>query len=39
MDGVILVVAMTEGPKEQTREHLILAKEIGIKYIVVYVIK
>lgn len=36
MDGVILVVAMTEGPKQQTREHMILAKEIGIKYIVVY---
>lgn len=36
MDGVILVVAMTEGPKEQTREHIILAKEIGIKYMVVY---
>lgn len=36
MDGVILVVAMTEGPKEQTREHIILAKEIGIKYMVIY---
>lgn len=36
MDGVILVVAMTEGPKEQTREHIILAKEIGIKYLIVY---
>lgn len=36
MDGVILVVAMTEGPKEQTREHVILAREIGIKYMVIY---
>jgi len=36
MDGVILVVAMTEGVKIQTREHVILAKELGIKYLCVY---
>jgi elongation factor Tu len=36
MDGVILVVAATEGPKVQTREHLIVAKEIGVKNMVVY---
>ena len=39
MEGVILVVAITEGPQEQTREHIILAKEIGIPYMVVYVNK
>jgi len=39
MEGVILVVAVTEGPQEQTREHIILAKEIGIPYMVVYVNK
>jgi len=36
MDGVILVVAATEGPKVQTIEHLIVAKEIGVKNMVVY---
>jgi len=36
MDGVILVVALTEGPKIQTREHLILAKQIGLKYLIGY---
>lgn len=36
MEGVILVIAYTEGPQEQTREHLILAKEIGVKHMVVF---
>lgn len=36
MEGVILVVAITEGPQEQTREHVILAKEVGIPYMVVF---
>ena len=36
MDGVILVVAMTEGPKIQTREHLILANQIGLRYLICY---
>lgn len=36
MEGVILVVALTEGPQEQTREHVILAKEVGIPYMVIY---
>jgi elongation factor Tu len=36
MEGVILVVAITEGPQEQTREHVILAKEVGIPYMVIY---
>ena len=39
MDGAILVVSVVEGPQEQTREHIILAKEIGIKNIVVYLNK
>tara|TARA_B100000965_G_scaffold65105_1_gene50898 strand:+ start:23425 stop:24618 length:1194 start_codon:yes stop_codon:yes gene_type:complete len=39
MDGAILVVAATDGPQEQTREHIILAREIGIPYLVVYLNK
>jgi len=39
MEGVILVVSITDGPQEQTKEHLILAKEIGIKYLVCFVNK
>lgn len=39
MDGGILVVAATDGTMPQTREHLILAKQIGIPYIVVYINK
>lgn len=39
MDGAILVVAATDGAMPQTREHLILAKQIGIEEIVVYLNK
>ncbi|KAI1286953.1 Elongation factor Tu, mitochondrial [Halotydeus destructor] len=39
MDGAILVVAATDGPMPQTREHLILAKQIGIDSIVVFMNK
>lgn len=39
MDGAILVVAATDGPMPQTREHLILAKQIGIEKVVVYLNK
>ncbi|RDD41123.1 Elongation factor Tu, mitochondrial [Trichoplax sp. H2] len=39
MDGAILVVAGTEGQMPQTREHLLLAKQVGIKEICVYVNK
>ena len=39
MDGAILVVAGTEGVRDQTREHIILAHELGIPYIIVYVNK
>lgn len=39
MDGAILVVAATDGVMPQTREHLLLAKQIGIKNIVVFINK
>ncbi|XP_055300115.1 elongation factor Tu-like [Sitodiplosis mosellana] len=39
MDGAILVVAATDGAMPQTREHLILAKQIGVKHIIVYINK
>ena len=39
MDGAILVVAATDGVMPQTREHLLLAKQIGIENIVVFVNK
>ena len=39
MDGAILVVAATDGTMPQTREHLLLAKQIGVKNVVVYVNK
>src|SRR5207342_3505707 len=35
MDGAILVVAATDGPMPQTREHLLLARQVGVPYIVV----
>lgn len=39
MEGAILVVAVNDGPQVQTREHVILAKEVGIPYIVVFINK
>ena len=39
MEGAILVVAVNDGPQIQTREHIILAKEVGIPYIIVYINK
>lgn len=39
MDGAILVVAATDGAMPQTREHLVLAKQIGINHIVVFINK
>jgi elongation factor Tu len=39
MEGAILVVAVNDGPQVQTREHIILAKEVGINYIIVYINK
>jgi len=35
MDGAILVVAATDGPMPQTREHILLASQVGVRYIVV----
>ena len=39
MDGAILVVAATDGPMAQTREHILLARQVGVPAIVVYVNK
>jgi len=39
MEGAILVVAVNDGPQVQTREHIILAKEVGIPYIIIYINK
>ena len=39
MDGAILVVAATDGPMAQTREHILLARQVGVPYIVVYMNK
>ena len=39
MDGVILVVAATDGPMPQTREHILLAKQVGIPKLVVFLNK
>ncbi len=35
MDGAILVVAATDGPMPQTREHVLLARQVGVPYILV----
>ena len=39
MEGAILVVAVNDGPQIQTREHIILAKEVGIPYLILYINK
>jgi len=39
MEGAILVVSVNDGPQVQTREHIILAKEVGIRFMVVYINK
>jgi elongation factor Tu len=39
MDGAILVVAATDGPMPQTREHILLARQVGVPYIVIYLNK
>jgi len=36
MDGAILVVAATDGPMPQTREHILLAKQVGLPSIIVF---
>src|SRR5579862_3004438 len=39
MDGAILVVSCADGPMPQTREHILLARQVGVPYIVVYLNK
>ena len=39
MDGAILVVAATDGPMPQTREHILLARQVGVPYLVVFLNK
>jgi len=39
MDGAILVIASTDGPMAQTKEHLLLARQVGVPYIVVFMNK
>ena len=39
MDGAILVVAATDGPMPQTREHILLSRQVGVPYIVVFLNK
>ncbi|BDR59253.1 elongation factor Tu [Xylocopilactobacillus apicola] len=39
MDGAILVVAATDGPMPQTREHILLARQVGVEYIIVFINK
>ena len=39
MDGAILVVAAADGPMPQTREHILLARQVGVPYIVVFMNK
>ncbi|MFD1411611.1 elongation factor Tu [Lapidilactobacillus gannanensis] len=39
MDGAILVVAATDGPMPQTREHILLARQVGVNYLVVFLNK
>ncbi|MBM6653355.1 elongation factor Tu [Faecalitalea cylindroides] len=39
MDGAILVVAASDGPMPQTREHILLARQVGVPYIVVFLNK
>jgi len=36
MDGAILVVAATDGPMPQTREHILLARQVGVPAVVVF---
>ena len=39
MDGAILVVSAADGPMPQTREHILLARQVGVPYIIVYLTK
>ena len=39
MDGAILVVAATDGPMPQTKEHVLLARQVGVPYVLVFLNK
>jgi len=39
MDGAILVVSATDGPMPQTREHILLSRQVGVKYLIVFLNK
>ena len=39
MDGAVLVVSAADGPMPQTREHILLARQVGVPYIVVFMNK
>ncbi|WP_071131531.1 elongation factor Tu [Enterococcus timonensis] len=39
MDGAILVVSATDGPMPQTREHILLSRQVGVKYLIVFINK
>ncbi|WP_445081794.1 GTP-binding protein, partial [Pseudomonas aeruginosa] len=39
MDGAILVCAATDGPMPQTREHILLSRQVGVPYIIVFLNK
>ena len=39
MDGAILVCGATDGPMPQTREHILLSRQVGVPYIVVFLNK
>jgi len=39
MDGAILVVSATDGPMPQTREHILLSRQVGVPYIMVFMNK
>ncbi len=39
MDGAILVVAATDGPMPQTREHILLGRQVGVPYMIVFMNK
>ena len=39
MDGAILVVSAADGPMPQTREHILLARQVGVPYIIVFMNK
>ena len=39
MDGAILVVSAADGPMPQTREHILLARQVGVKYLIVFLNK